>query len=163
MIRIVNGSLLDANEKYIGHQCNSVSNRASGIARSIFDTFPFSNIYSHRPYPYTAKREDFPGQIVVCGDGQSQRLIINIIAQYYPGAAHQNSLLDSSEVREGYFNVCLHEIAKIEKLESIAFPFLIGCGLASGNWEHYLIMLEAFAQRVWDEQKATTTLYKLAP
>jgi hypothetical protein len=37
---------------------------------------------------------------------------------------------------------------KIEKLESIAFPWRIGCGAAGGNWEKYMKMIEGFSEYV---------------
>ena len=37
----------------------------------------------------------------------------------------------------------------LPELESVAFPYGIGCGLAGGNWEEYQAMLEEFANMVY--------------
>jgi hypothetical protein len=64
MIEVI-GSLLDAKEKYIVHQTNCMSNgAASGIAWSIFQAFPYADIYKNRI------DDDHPGSIIVCGNGQ---------------------------------------------------------------------------------------------
>lgn len=46
MIEIIEGDLLNATEKYICHQTNCLSQgSAAGIARAIFDRFPYADIY----------------------------------------------------------------------------------------------------------------------
>jgi O-acetyl-ADP-ribose deacetylase (regulator of RNase III) len=154
-MKTINGNILDAKEQFIVHQTNSVSRGASGLAKSIFDRFPDANIYKNRPYPYVAKGEDLPGHIIIRGR------IIAIGGQYYPGQANEKSLIDSSIVREGYFWQCLRQIAKIENLESIAFPFRIGSGLAGGNWEHYYKMIENFDKIVNESRRVDVVLYRL--
>ena len=42
----------------------------------------------------------------------------------------------------------LKEIAELPELESVAFPYQIGCGLAGGDWKQYRAALEDFAERV---------------
>ena len=36
----------------------------------------------------------------------------------------------------------------IDGLESIAFPYLIGCGLAGGEWNDYKAAIESFSSMV---------------
>jgi O-acetyl-ADP-ribose deacetylase (regulator of RNase III) len=159
---VIKGSLLDAPEQYIAHQCNSVSNQAGGLAYHLFNCFPHADIYSHRPYPYKAKGDDLPGNIIVRGDGKKDRHVINMIAQYYPGEpSSDSSLIDSAKIREGYFWQCLLKISRIEELYSIAFPYGIGCGLAGGNWDNYHRMLKNFS--LLDEVRDTKVcVYNLA-
>ena len=52
------------------------------------------------------------------------------------------------------------KIAKIPNLESIAFPWRIGCGLAGGNWEWYLGTLKNFADHVEEKQGAKVIIYR---
>ncbi len=160
-MKIINGNILDAKEQFIVHQTNSVSRGASGLAKSIFERFKYANVYSHRPYPYIAKGDDLPGHIIIRGNGTTERFIISIGGQYFPGEANEKSLLDSSIVREGYFWQCLRQIAKIEKLESIAFPFRVACGLAGGNWEHYYKMIENFEKIANGLHRVDVVLYRL--
>lgn len=144
MIKIIKQDLLTIDTKYIAHQCNSLSNKSSGIANAIFQKFPFSDIYSSRPYPYKPTGFDIPGNIQIKGDGKENRFVINIMGQLYPGKP--NSSNDSITNRENWFKECLIKISKIKDLDSIAFPFRVGCGLAGGNWESYYKVLEEFSE-----------------
>jgi O-acetyl-ADP-ribose deacetylase (regulator of RNase III) len=143
------GDILEADEKYITHQCNCLTTSAGGLAKAIFDRFPYSDTYSD------GRNRDKKGKISVHGNGQSERYIINMYAQVYPGA----SITISEEIgRKNMFQKCLKEIEKIKDLESIAFPYRIGCGIAGGNWDEYLKMIEDFEERVRDFSKVV--IYK---
>jgi O-acetyl-ADP-ribose deacetylase (regulator of RNase III) len=151
MINTVIGNLLDAPEQYIAHQCNAMSKGAAGLARALFNRFSYADTYSKRIVP------NQPGTIQVLGNGTSERLIINMYAQYYPGNPVPGNW-DDKIARERYFKDCLDAIAKLPDLKSIAFPFGIGCGLAGGNWENYSKMLEDFAAIIPDVK---VVLYRL--
>ena len=139
MIKIIKGDLLEAKEQYITQQTNCCSQSASGLAYYLFHKFPYANTYRNR------FEEDVPGTIIICGNGLDKRYVINMNAQYTTGGPKYISI-DTSEIREVYFQQCLDQISKIENLESIAFPYLIGCGLAKGNWNNYFNMLNDFAE-----------------
>lgn len=151
MIEIVTGNLLEVPEKYITHQCNCLTQNSAGTAKAIFDKFPYANTYERRVRGEDGEttNKDIPGTIVILGNGKEQRFIINMYAQYYPGKPkYPKSSLDGIPVREKYFYHCLLRVAKIPNLESIAFPWRIGCNLGGGDWEHYLGMIGNFAQYV---------------
>lgn len=147
MIEIITGDLLEAKEKYILHQTNCVSTSgAAGIAKLIFDKYPYANCYSDR------SESSKPGAIDIRGDGLDQRLIINLHGQVYPGRVrYPLSSLDGVVAREKYFYHGLLRVAKIDDLESIALPWRVGCGIAGGDWEHYLGTITNFAQYVGDK------------
>lgn len=145
MIDIITGDLLQATEKFIAHQCNCLSSNSSGIDKLIFDRFPHANTYAKRINGETGK----PGTIDILGNGSDQRQVINMYAQYYPGKSkYPNSIFDGIVARNNYFYRCLLRIAKIPSLESVAFPWRIGCNLGGGNWEHYLGNLTNFEKHV---------------
>lgn len=155
MIKIITGDLLSANEKYIVHQANCLSHYASGIAAAIYDKFPYSNIYVNRHSP------DKPGTIIISGNGQDERYVVNLMGQYYPGGPRKD-FIDDKEARQKYFHRALIKLAKVPNLDSVAFPFNIGCGLAKGNWEdYYYPMINNFAKFIYDEQNAITKIYQL--
>jgi hypothetical protein len=135
-MNIENKDLLLATTKFVAHQCNCTSAGSLGLARSLFLSFPWANTYS---------KPRVPGTIQVLGDGLSQRFVISLNAQIYPG--RPNLTNDTKEIRLELFVKCLEEILKIQNLESIAFPWMIGCGLAGGNWEDYQSLLEVFARK----------------
>lgn len=168
MIEIVSDNLFNAKEKYLCHQCNCITNRAAHLAKDVFSKYPYANIYEERQkldgsiYMDYKEPSDKPGTIVIRGNGLDQRYVINLLGQYYPGKSQKiNHLLDSPEVRENYFYKSLLCIAKISNLESIAFPWKIGCGAAGGNWDNYLGNINNFAKYVYDNQKAKVVIYRL--
>jgi O-acetyl-ADP-ribose deacetylase (regulator of RNase III) len=138
MIKIIDGDLLEAKEKYILHQTNSITNNAGGLALYLFLKYPFADVYKNRI------ENDVPGTVKVCGNGKDQRYVINAFGQFYPGPPKYQGI-DTAEKRQEYFSQCLQQVSQIENLESIAFPYLIGCGLAKGKWENYLKMIGDFS------------------
>jgi phosphoserine phosphatase len=69
------------------------------------------------------------------------------LAQIYPGASRNNIASDDQKSREKYFLDCLEKISKIKDINSIAFPWRIGCGLAGGNWDTYMSMIDNFSSK----------------
>lgn len=126
----VEADICTAQEQYICHQCNCVSNSYSGLARTIFEKWPQANTYSNRTSTPI-------GTISIHNIGEDQ-WIVNMYAQYYPGFA---TVKDSASSRERYFAKCLQELKALNPT-SVAFPYKIGCGLAGGNWENYYSMIQ---------------------
>ena len=158
MIEIVTGDIFESKEKYLLHQTNCVTNKAAHLSKDVFSKYPWADIYARR---YAEDIKDTPGQIMVRGDGADKRYVINLLGQYYPGKPKfPTSALDGTKVREKYFHQCLLRVAKIENLESVAFPWRIGCGAAGGDWEHYLGIITNFAQYVSATQNAKVIIYK---
>lgn len=160
MINHIEGNLLESEEKYICHQCNCVSRKSAHLAYDIFKKFPYSNVYSHRIYPHKPLKGEEAGDIIIRGNGIDHRYVIALMGQQFPGSPkYPNSKLDGYLARKNYFHSCLDKISKIEELESIAFPWGIGCGAAGGNWDEYLNMIEEFSNCV----SAKVFMYKLQP
>lgn len=141
MIPIINQSLLEANTKYIAHQCNCITSHSAGIAKRIFDKYPWANEYKRRAFPSKLATIDIFGNELL-----NMRNIINMYVQYYPGKP--NKAFDSYENRLNCLKKCLNLISKIPNLESIGFPFGMGCRLARGNQADYTEILEKFAEHV---------------
>lgn len=155
MLEIVTGDLLDAKEKYILHQTNSISTgKAAGIARSIFDKYPYADCYLDR------KETSKPGTIDIRGDGKNNRLIINLHGQVYPGGCrYPQSSLDGLAARRKYFYHGLLRVAQLHDLESIALPWRISCGLAGGDWEWTLGTIGNMALFL-EKQNVKVRIYK---
>lgn len=129
--------------------------RSAGLARAIFQAFPWADVYSNRH-----KRGDDTslfGSITVHGDPKlNQRSVINIYGQLKPGKASPGQ--DSQALRLEAFSKAIDQIAKLVELRSIGFPYGIGCGLAGGDWQLYERLLETFAERV-SERGISVVLY----
>ena len=158
-VKIVKGSLLEAKTKYIVHQCNCLTNRAAHLAKSMFDAFPYADIYSCRSRSvHWTESEDRPGTIDIRGNGEDQRYIINMFGQVFPGSPKfPDSKSDGSLARQEYFKKCLEKMLEIEDLESVGFPYKIGCGAAGGDWSKYEEMIRDFAE----EKDVEVTIFKL--
>jgi len=143
-VEIVAGDLLEATEQYICHQCNCLTVHSAGIAHSIFASFPYANIYLERK---TKNAKHHLDEIHIRGNGKDQRYVINMMAQYYPGRTkYPNSRKDGVERRHKAFRECLKKIAQIPNIESVAFPWRIGCNLGGGDWYIYENMIRDFAK-----------------
>lgn len=153
MIEIISGDLLDSQEKYIAHQCNCLTQHSAGTAKNIFTKYPHANTYASRTDPDTL------GTIKILGNGIDKRYVINMFAQYYPGRPkYPDSKLDGTIIRQQHFYQCLIKISKIPDLESIAFPYKIGCNLGGGDWNYYFGVLNNFATFV---KNIKVCIYKL--
>lgn len=159
--KIIDGDLFLTDAKYIVHQCNCVTWRAAHLSAEVFKRYPYANIYAPRqPTDSEPAKQDEPGTIIVKGDGQDQRYVINLLGQFYPGRPrYSESAKDGFEARKRYFFEGLKKIAEIPDLKSIAFPWGIGCGAAGGDWNFYHKLINRFAKHV--ENKASVTIYKL--
>ncbi len=156
MIEIVNGSIVDATEKYIAHITNCVSTKSAGTAKAIFDKYPYSNTYITRTKPTEVNT------IEILGDGIEKRFIINIYSMMFPGAPfYPESIKDGVKTREKQFYKCLNKISKITNLKSIAFPYGVGCNLAGGDWDYYFGVLSNFEKYVNSKFDVKVALYKL--
>lgn len=145
-MRVVKGSVLDATEDFLCHQCNCVSRRSAHLATAVFSRFPHADCYSLRIAP------DEPGTIRVHGSG-TERIVISLFGQYYPGKPREP--LDGREARLAFFESCLLEMARFGKGKSFAMPYVIGCGAAGGVREEYLERIRKFSMAVgpvtlWD-------------
>lgn len=172
MIQVINKSLLEADCKYIGHQCNCTTTHAAGIAKVIFDKYPHSDTYRKRKNIYesvlhnkTLGQSD-QGTIDILGNGKNERFVINMYVQRYPGKPKPvndtslQSIMDKKHDRLIWLKICLNQISKIENIESVVFPEGIGCKLAGGDWECVLPIIESFAEKIEKEQGALTYLYR---
>jgi O-acetyl-ADP-ribose deacetylase (regulator of RNase III) len=144
VISIVEGNLLEAKERYICHQTNCLTTKAAHLAAAVFARFPYADVYKERG---EGKKDD-PGAIIIRGNGADHRYVIAMLAQVYPGyPKFPDSAKDGFRARQDYFTRCLDRIMEIRNLQSVAFPYGIGCGAAGGHWPAYSNMLQAFSSK----------------
>jgi O-acetyl-ADP-ribose deacetylase (regulator of RNase III) len=162
MIEIITGDLLTAPEQYIVHQTNCVTTSGAGLAYYLFNKFPYADVYATRSKEdcNVNTLRDKPGSIIVSGDGQDQRYVINLMGQLYPGGSWDDMPEDNEEMRHKFFYNGLLRIAKLKDLKSIAFPWKIGCGIAGGNWEYYYGVLENFTKYVQEQKGTKVVIYR---
>jgi len=157
-LQVINGDLFDSPEQYICHQCNSVTTTGANFSKAMFARHPYADIYKERVYGQDPAPDQLPGNIIVRGNGEDQRFVINLIGQYYPGPAkYPESKRDGWKARQAAFQQCLDKITELPGLKSIAFPYKIGCGAAGGDWLIYRVMIKKFAEKV----QIPVRIYKL--
>ena len=140
MLKEVVGNILSSKEQYIAHQCNCVTRNAAGLAEIIFNKWSWADCYSIR------WENDKPGTIEVRGNGEENRFIINMFAQFNPGKPHKaDDPFDGYQARKKYFIDCMKQIGAL-KPKSVAMPVNIGCCLAGGDWDFYKKVIDKFAE-----------------
>ena len=108
-----------------------------GLAKHIFKLWPDADVYSERKLvPGGWKKHtsySVPGTIDV---RRGKRGVINLFGQNVPGKIERDdsnrklSISATKALRLKWFDSAVQEIAKIQDLKSVAFPYEIGCGLA---------------------------------
>lgn len=145
------GDILNCTQPWLVHQLNCVSSGARGLAAVLFDRYPSTNAYARRSGPST------PATIDVAAVRADLR-VVGLYSQYYPGTASRGrEVLDDADTRLLWFRESLHAFASHHLHEpaardptarcSVAAPFLIGCGLAGGDWPSYEEALKVWARR----------------
>ncbi|KAG8470386.1 hypothetical protein KFE25_008807 [Diacronema lutheri] len=150
-----------AHASAIAQQLNCIGVDGRGLAAAVAAAFPYADVYAGRERSArwgVAAKASFsrPGSIDVrrprSGSGP---IVVNMFAQWEMGASFKykrvpapGSMRDSRDQREIWFQEGLDAIASMQpRLDSIAFPHQIGCGLGGGIWEHYEKMIRMFAAR----------------
>ena len=145
------GDILNCSQPWLVHQLNCVSSGARGLAAVLFDRYPSTNAYARRSGPST------PATIDVAAVRADLR-VVGLYSQYYPGTTSSSrEVLDDADTRLLWFRESLHAFASHHLREpaardptarcSVAVPFLIGCGLAGGDWPSYEETLKVWARR----------------
>ena len=167
----------------IVHQCNCLTVKAHGLSAQIAKKYPWGDVYrfrrcqrfrnlaipADRKEPGTIQILRNPGLDVVKNSNGESRLVPkkpDVIALYAQwdfgkGGGYQRILShhrDTPQERERWFAQCLEELGKCDHYQNLTFPYKIGCGLAGGNWDHYLTMIRDFAVKY---KKHVTLLYPI--
>lgn len=160
---VVDRNICDHAEAIV-QQLNCIGVSGRGLAKAVADAFPYGCSYIGRarsdkwgiaapssfavPGSIDVRRPPRPGR---------QPVVINFFSQWEmgaplkynraltPGAPH---VQDSAAQREAWFAQCLEQLSSLHPHPaSVAFPYLIGCGLGGGSWDSYRSMIAAFAHQ----------------
>ena len=148
-IKVVQGNLLDAPEDIIVHQVNCQGVMGGGVARQIKDKWP--NVYDH--YTRMVKtveklsipREKLLGE--VCWDMVQEKIrdegqdkwIASIFGQLdYNRKGERKIQTDYNALKKGFIEVANNASCYDQ---SVAMPYMIGCGRGGGDWSKVLEMI----------------------
>ena len=134
MITHKKGNLLSAKEKVIAHQVNC-HGAVAGLAAAIFRKWPTAE----RDYLQLIER--FPpkallGMSQLTGEqkDKDRHIICNLFGQFHPGADYNPKKLEQALEMLG-------NAARIMNW-SVALPYGLSCGIAGGDWETVLKIIE---------------------
>ena len=153
ILEIKTKTILNADEKYIAHQCNCNTIKPHGLSQSLFSKYKYANIYEKRKKkgPNSTTQPDTPGTVIISKSPlfpDSNKIILNLLAQWLPSKPgkfnkyYPNTYEDTYENRKMWFQDCINNIDNMNLNEPVAIPYRIGCGLAGGNWKDYNAMLD---------------------
>jgi hypothetical protein len=153
MIHHIQGNLLISDCRYIIHQSNCHGGFGSGIAGQIRKIYP-------RAYESFIKDVRTPkcklGSYSFALDthmlnNNLEKYIFNMYGQFYYGADPNVVYTDYAAFERG-LNDCIINIKFLitdfpEKGNKIGMPYLVGCGLANGDWSTVYGIIEKISQR----------------
>jgi len=156
----------------ICQQCNCITLRPHGLSADIVKYFgEYTNSYGrrkakpHSKNTATLETRGRPGTIDFC---EGIPCVANLFGQFFYGSSSNvhyssRSYLDL-HIREGvnndtganrlvYFRSCLDHLIndlqnKYTYIDTVVFPYLIGCGMAGGDWTQYEHIINTFANRL---------------
>lgn len=132
MITHKKGNLLNAKEKVIAHQVNCFG-AAAGLAGAIFRKWPTAE----RDYQQLIKRcqpKALLGMSQLTGEQRDGHIICNLFGQFHPGADYNPQRLEQALTMLG-------NCARIMNW-SVALPYRLSCGIAGGDWDEVLQIIE---------------------
>lgn len=158
-LEIIDGDLTTCDADCIVQQCNCLSIIPHGLAMTIKQKLGVDPYGKRRRLSNNCAIEEDRGEIgtttIFRRKNGSPRYVACLFAQFAPGKPGfffnhiTRHCKDSEENRRQWFIKCLADLSKqlqdLPDIKSIAFPYLIGCGLAGGNWEKYNEMIVKWA------------------
>ena len=159
----IKGDLLLSEAHIIAHQTNCVTRKAHGLSALIAAKWPEADIYATRSgatenTASLGSRHE-PGTCHILKTREGSQSVACLMGQVCPGPsgtwARQFSIASSDDslcARTQLFIDALADLERqlpvTEQTQTIAFPFMIGCGQAGGDWSTYQPEIKAFANRV---------------
>ena len=145
MIRIKNGDLLKAPEDILVHQVNVQGVMGGGIAKQIATQYPRTEAQYKK---FCTNRKNDYGLLKGRVDMSKEqgKYIANMFSQ------KSNFDTDYKAMEEGLIKIRNYAI---NRNLSVAMPFKIGCGIANGDWELVLDVIN----KVFKDYEVT--LYRL--
>lgn len=137
MLEIVLGNILGSKENIICQQVNCRGVMGAGLAKQIRDMWP---VVYHQYYKecQMIDQESLLGSCSFVNIGNN-KYVANIFSQLDYGRNKNKLYTDYNALKRGLEHV--KENATLNNY-SISIPYGIGCGLANGNWNKVLFIIE---------------------
>lgn len=157
----VKGNLLKADVDVVVHQLSSMPCKAHGLSKSIATRFKWADQYRQRTQMgnrnlATPETRPVCGSIVASFNPEDTgypRAVVGIVGQLdfgRPGykwsrvsPAEDSATKRLAWFQDGLVRTCEWAVAKGYK--TVALPYLIGCGMAGGDWSRYAAIIDDVA------------------
>lgn len=153
-IAIHYGNLLDSQAQVIAHQTNCLGLMGAGVALAIRQKWP--DVF--KKYQHYCRVEEEPSALL--GKAQPVRVSENQFVMNLFGQLGVRSNVSKKLTNYIALETAMQWTAlwmKSQGFTSIAMPYMIGCGLAGGNWDTVLDIIH----RVFDNTTITVELWQL--
>ncbi len=147
-MKIIQGDILDIKKGVIVHQVNCQNKMGSGIAKALYTKYPIvkEKYHKHMNVGYGMKFIDksFLGLISLVEITSRELYIVNLFGQLYYGKNKNIVYTDYDAFKKGITTLITDYIQKITIFKNlpIYLPYKIGCGLANGDWNIIVSILE---------------------
>lgn len=134
MITHKKGNLLSAKEKIIAHQVNCFG-ASAGLAAAIFRKWPTAES-DYQQLVARCQPKALLGMSQLTGEqhDRNRHIICNLFGQYEPGPAYNPKKLEQALEQLGNCARLMHW--------SVALPYKLSCGIAGGDWDEVLQIIE---------------------
>ena len=151
MIKYIDGDLLETDVDVIVHQTNCLGVMGAGIALQIKKKYP-EVFDGYKYHCSTTKSSDLLGEclIIPTDDG---RYVANVCGEekYYPkGVRHTD--YEALEHGLKFLKIWM----RTNGIKTCGCPYLMGCGLAGGDWNVVVKILE----RIFNDDEMELTIVK---
>lgn len=136
-IKFCNGDLLNSNANIIAHQVNARGVMGSGVALAVKTKYP-EVFQSYRKFFEEGKLKLGKVDFAKTNDG---KIVANMCGQDRYG--RDGKQYTDYEALEKCFDKTARYM-KEKNLDSIAFPFKLGCGLGGGDWNIVFAMIKEY-------------------
>lgn len=140
MLSIINGDLLEQNFDVIGHQANCLNIMGAGIALQIKNKFP--NAFEvDKQVNQNNKYGTFSLSIT------QRPYIANLYGQYGIGIVKDTIIKEANlKALENALDSLLCYMS-YDSLKTLGLPYMIGCGLAGGDWSKTFEMIKKLSKK----------------
>lgn len=142
-LKVIEGNLLDIESGIICHQVNCMGVMGSGIAKQIRDKWPIVFKEYEERHSYTSNLSLLFGSYDLIKVTDTLK-VANIYGQFDYGTDSRKTNYAAVATGFNLLNTRLQYTATLYGIDyaPIYVPYLMGCGLAGGDWEIYQEIIE---------------------
>lgn len=147
-MEIIIGDLIDVALEgrldIVAQGCNCQNKQKSGVAKKMAEVFRTDSFRLEQPRfkGDMMKLGDIDGERRLVANGKKEITVYNCYTQYYYGRNHEDGV--EKPIDYNALTLCMKKLNHLYKGKNLTLglPYIIGCGLAGGDEERVLKILE---------------------